>query len=296
LAASSYASISDLALYLPDPSSSANTTIWNVLLSMASRFIESQFGQYFYADGQSTKSFDGEGTSEFFTGQHPFYGKVGTIGAISGGATSVVFTSLNGVAPVNGDVLYVDAANLAEALTINGAVTGTGPYTCPIAASSFAHVAGTPASTIQVTLAYFENQPIAQWTATLAGNGITPGTNYWLWPRNRQTAGSTANPAALRPWSGIDIAHIPVSATSFLPGSIPGYATVAINAQWGWPAVPDLIKDLCCKVAARAWKARASGWTNVTGSADIGLVQRLMHFDPVDEAVLLASDLRMTYL
>lgn len=293
MAASAYATATDLGLYLPDVSSSANTSIWNVLLSMASRFIDMKCGQYFYADGFSTKYFDG-GYSQIDTGQHPFYGKAGSIASCVQGATSLVYTRTYGPAPAIGDVFNLDIAGLNEAVTVS-AVTGTGPYTLTVGATANAHLAGTLASTIAVKLGYFENQPLPQWIGPLAGDGYTPGTNYFLWPRNRPSAGSTADPTALRPWFGVDIATIPVSGTTYLPSAIQGFETVALAANWGWPAVPDLIKDLTIKLAARAWHARDSGWTGASGSADTGVVF-IRHFDPIDEMTLLASDFVNTHL
>src|ERR1044071_222969 len=232
MAATAYGTVADFALYMKDVNQPANQDIANLLLSSVSRWLDAQMGQYFYSDGVSTKFFDSIGEGSIETGQHRFYGKIGTIAAVLVGATSLTYTPLRGPAPVQGDVLILDVAGTQETVTINGAVTGSqpGPYTCPITATTFGHAATTSAPTIQVQLAYFENQPLAQWVTNLAGNGITPPTNYFLWPRNPRNAGSSADPTQLAPWEAIEIARIPISSTQFLPSTIPGYATAAVTA------------------------------------------------------------------
>lgn len=292
MASTAYATMQDWQMYSPQVSIPANTQFGAFLLSAVSRWVDNQMGQYFYADGYSTKFFDSDGDRSVTTGQHRFYGKIGTIGAVSQGATSLTFTLLRGPVPVNGDQLIIDVASTQETVTINGAVTGAvpGPYTCPCTATAFAHAASTSASTIQVKLAYFENQPLAQWVTVLSGNGITPPTNYFLWPRNPRNADSSADATQLRPWEAIDIAHIPISNTTFLPSSIPGYLTASVTAHWGWPVVPDPIKDFTLRWAIKMWRSRESGWAESIGSAETGIVHEFLRLNAMDEATLLSHD------
>ena len=303
MASSAYATVTDLRDYLPSAAAQAqNQTALTTFLNVASRFLDTVCGQYFYSEQisnvQSAFFFDSEGMAHVDTGQHPFFAKIGTIGALSAGATSMTFTPYQGPAPAQGDQFIIDFASTQEVVTVNGAVTGSspGPFTCPITATLFAHVAGTSATTLQVKLAFFENQPLAQWVTVLSGNGIAPPSNYFLWPRNRPNAGSSADPTQRRPYYGIDIAHIPISNTTFLPSSIPGYMTVSLTSYFGWPAVPDLIKDLTCKLATRMWRSRESGWGGELGSAEAGRVNAAPHFDALDEHTLLASDLKLVHL
>ena len=173
---------------------------------------------------------------------------------------------------------------------------GNGTYTLTlVTGTQFTHAASTVASVISLRLAYFENQPIAQWTAAFPGDGVTPGSAYFLWPRNRPNAGSSQGATLPRPFCGVDIAHIPPAGTTFLPSSIPGYLTIALTANWGWPGVPDIIKDLTCKIAARLWRLRESGYAEVLGSSDIGIVNLFNAFDPIDRLVLQTSDLVVRY-
>jgi hypothetical protein len=95
----------------------------------------------------------------------------------------------------------------------------------------------------------------------------------------------TADNVSRWPWTAIDIAHIPISSTTFLPTTIPGYATVRMATHWGWPVVPDLIKDLTCKYAARLWRMR-----------QVGEIDTHLHFDPSDEALLLSSGYKRVYI
>lgn len=292
MASTAYATMSDFALYMKDVNQPANTQIANLLLSSVSRWVDNQLGQYFYSDGVSTKYFDASGESSIETGQHRFYGKIGTIDAIGAGAMSLTFTQLRGPAPVQGDVLILDVAGTQETVTINGPVTGSvpGPYTCPITATTFAHAASTSATTIQVRLAYFENQPLPQWVTILSGNGVAPPSNYFLWPRNPRNADSSADPTQLRPWEAIDIAHIPISQTQFLPSSIPGYLTASVTANWGWPVVPDPVKDFTVRWAVKMWRARAAGWAEAIGNAQTGEVHEFLRLNAMDEATVLAHD------
>lgn len=139
-------------------------------------------------------------------------------------------------------------------------------------------------------MAYFENQPLANWL-TATGDGIAPPSNFWLTPRNPRPAGSSLNLSALEPYWGIDLATIPSSGTAYLPAFIPGKKTVAVTASWGWPAVPDMIKNLSLKLAVRAWQSRQAGWSLQRGSPDLGYVDCSKHFDQEDNYLLLRSGL-----
>src|SRR5262252_276178 len=110
-----YAGVSDVmgaGAYLRDPSSSINTQIMTTLLNAASRFIDEKCGRFFYNDGSYLGYISIDSPTREVTATKDFFGKVGTIGAVGVGATSVVFTSTAGledvIAPVNGDVLYLD--------------------------------------------------------------------------------------------------------------------------------------------------------------------------------------------
>jgi hypothetical protein len=295
-----YADATDLASYLIDVSPIANSLIWTTLLGVASRFLDMQCGQFFYDDGVYVRYFDGEGSSRFDT--PPFFARSGTIAAAIAGATTLTYTPAvaeDNMAPIIGDVFALDTSPVNETVTIatGGVVANVnGTYTLTLTAGlRFGHALKTVASVILLRLAYFENQPIAQWTDAFPGDGVTPGSAYFLWPRNRPNAGSSTGATLPRPFYGVDIAHIPPSGTTFLPSSIPGYLTISLTANWGWPGVPDLIKDITCKIAARLWRARESGWSEVLGATDIGVVKMFNAFDPIDQMVLFASDLVVRY-
>src|ERR1700736_4800138 len=132
MAVANYASVADLGQYLTDVNQLQNGPIWTTFLGMASRFIDIQCGQYFYADGQRVRYFDG-GASRIDTGNHPFWHKSGTIAACAQGATSLTYTAsvVNPVAPVAGDVFTLDVATTQESVTVS-AVAGTGPYTLTV--------------------------------------------------------------------------------------------------------------------------------------------------------------------
>jgi hypothetical protein len=303
VASSAYASHTDVlgtTGYLRDPNSTANAAILDTLCNVASRFIDQMSGQHFYDDGYYFQPYDSQGMSHIDPSR-PFFFSSGTIASASKGATSLTYTAsaLAPSAPQTNDSITLDIGPLRETLVISN-VAGTGPYTLTVPATGFAHAASTLATTLQVELAYFENQPLAQRILTLDGDGVTPPSNMLAWPRFRPRVGaanqSTADNTSRWPWKGIDISHIPISNTTFLPSSIPGYQTVRMAAHWGWPVVPDLIKDLTCKYAARLWRMRQAGEADVGGTGIIGTPSTHLHFDPSDEALLLSSDLKVVYI
>src|SRR5215472_3959537 len=167
-----YAASTDLMgpnAYLRDPSQTINATIATTLLNAASRFIDEKCGRFFYNDGVYLGYLSpGSSPSRSFTSMKDFFGKVGTIGTVSAGATSMVFTSTAGledvIAPTLNDIFYLDIGAGYESVTVNGTVTGSAPtFTCPITATKFAHPANTIATSILVQFAFYENQPFSQW-------------------------------------------------------------------------------------------------------------------------------------
>lgn len=143
-------------------------------------------------------------------------------------------------------------------------------------------------SVTALQLAYYENQPLNAWL-TLFGDGVTAGnSNFYLWPANPKPYVSTGQPA-VAPWQGFDLPLIPVSNTAYLPTPRPGRATIAMTSNWGWPLVPDLIKDLTLKMASRAWESRQAGWASLSGDVGVGTVDMSHHFDSRDEELLTAS-------
>lgn len=291
-----YASATDLmgstSAYLRDPSSTVNSAIATTLLNAASRFIDEKCGRFFYNDGSYLGYLSTRANREV-TGTKDFFGKIGTIASVGVGATSMVFTSVAGIedviAPAQNDVFYLDIGSGYESVMINGAVTGAAPtFTCPITATLFSHPAGTIATSILIQMAFYENQARSQWV-TVPGDGITPGaSNYFLWPTSPKPYIQTGA-TFLAPWQGFDLPLIPVSNTTYLPTPRPGRNTVAMIANWGWPGIPDLIKDLTLKMASRAWLSRAAEWAQTSGDSSIGTVDMSHHFDSRDEALLIES-------
>jgi hypothetical protein len=299
-----YAATADLlgsaSAYIRDPSSTVNATIATILLNSASRFIDEKCGRFFYNDGSYTRFFDGGSRpARQVTVWPDMFASIGTVAPAGAGATSLTFTPAPGVtrAPIQGDTLALDIGLSYEQVAINGAVTGTGPYVCPVATTRFAHVAnGTQnpiASTMLVQFLFYENQPqflngIPQWL-TVPGDGLTAGsTNFMLWPTNPKPYVNTGV-LAQAPWQGFDLPSIPVSNTIYLPTPRPGNRTIAITCNWGWVAVADLIKDLTLKMASRAWLSRQDAWAATSGDASIGTVDMSHHFDSRDEALLIES-------
>ena len=307
MASSSYASHTDVlgtSGYLRDPNSAANQSIIDTLCNVASGLIDETCGgggsQFFYDDGYYKQDFDSQGQAHIDP-RRPFFFSSGTIASCIKGATSLTYTAsaLAPNAPQNGDSLTLDTASVRETVTINGAVTGTNPYTLPITATTFAHGTATLATTLQVELRYFENQPESQAILTLDGNGINSPSNFFVWPRERPRVRasnqSTADTTSRWPWYGIDISHIPISNTTFLPSSIPGYMTVGVTAHWGWPVVPVLIKDLTIRAVSLAWRARGAGQSGDSGTAGLPN-SAISQMRKLIDAELKDSDFRRRYI
>lgn len=298
--ASAYIGEQDIPTYLKDVNPAPNAQAWTFFASVVSRWIDEQLGQYFYSDVYETKLLDGVSDPEIDTGAHPFYGKVGNIAACLKGATSLIYTPYRGPIPNIGDTLTLDTAIPQEQVTVGATPTnnGDGTWTLTISpGTQFAHVAKTSSTNIAVQLAYFENQPIANWTQVLSGDGVRPPSNFFCWPRRPQNAGSSADPTQRKPWYGITIASIPISNTTYLPTPIPGNLTVAITANWGWPAVPDLVKDFVGRTTAKVWRSRGVGWADEIGSASEGTVRGLLkEWNALDGETILTSTLKNVYL
>lgn len=284
MAVSSYALYSDVfgtAGYLRDPSSSANQSIMTTILAAASREIDYESGQIFYDDGAYQMRVDSIGGNQITTSL-PFFMSAGTIDAASAGATTLQYTTSTFAprVPVANEAMVIDVGATREVVTpsVVGAISG-GKYPLTVPATSFAHGAASVATTLQIKLAYFENMPQAQWILELDGDGWNPPSNYYLWPSSVRRIGaanqSTPDTTSTRPWMDIELPTIPISNTTWLPTVMPGKATVLITAHWGWPVVPDFIKDLTCRAAAVGWRMRQSGQTSGqgarSGSAAVGI-------------------------
>lgn len=290
-----YASVADLfgatSGYLSTPSPSQNATIATILLNAASRFIDEKCGRFFYNDGSYRRFFDGQASREITLPGPDFFCKFGTIASVGKAATTLSFTpGPYSPVPVAGDVLSLDIGSAYETVTISavGSISA-GAYPLTLSSgTSFGHPSGTIANTTQIIFAFYENQPIAQWLQ-VQGDGLTGGaTNYYFWPTNPKPYLAT-NQVVQVPWQGINMPMIPVSNTTYLPTPRPGTATIAITANWGWPAVPDLIKDLTLKLAARAWEHRGAGWQPEAADAAIAGQSMSHHFDTRDEELLVSS-------
>lgn len=286
-----YASVADLfgsSAYVRDPDPGINAIIASTLLNTSSRFIDEKCGRYFYDGGQYLRFFDGQAEREI-TVWPDFFGAVGTISAANSGATTLTFTGGPGsVPPSVSDQMALDIGSNYEVVTIQGVSGTASPFLLTVTRTSFGHPAGTLACAMVPQLAYYENQPFNQWLA-VQGDGVTAGsTNWMLWPSNPKPYLATGN-TAMTPWQGWNMPYIPVSNTTYLPTPRPGSRTIAMTAHWGWPVVPDLIKELTLKMTARAWMARQDAWAHTSADSNAGVVDMSHHFDSSDEALLIES-------
>lgn len=107
---------------------------------------------------------------------------------------------------------------------------------------------------------------------TISGDGVTPPSNFFLYPDNEREIGSVTDQTLKRPYYWLEIPSNPraTTTTDYLPRFTAGHRTVAITASWGWPAVPDEIKDITIKLVIRMWRAKEAGQTGAIGSSDYG--------------------------
>jgi hypothetical protein len=117
---------------------------------------------------------------------------------------------------------------------------------------------------------------------TLTGDGITPPSDFYLEPANQTYVGK-AGDAHAKPFWWIQLPSFgPLISNTFRGYFTSGKRTVAITASWGWPAVPDEIKDIATKIVLRMWKSRESGWTGIVGSPETGTTSVLKYLDVND--------------
>lgn len=81
------------------------------------------------------------------------------------------------------------------------------------------------------------------------------------------------------PYTGIEVA--PRGVRSFPRGSWPA---VQVTAKWGWPAVPEEIKEACLLIVGRLYRRKETPF-GVTGSLELGTM-RLPFADPDVEALV----------
>lgn len=126
---------------------------------------------------------------------------------------------------------------------------------------------------------------------TISGDGVTPPSNFYLYPDNEPEIGSVTDQTLKRPYYRIEIPANPkaTTTTDYLPRFTRGHRTVAITASWGWPAIPDEIRDITVKLCIRMWRAKAAGQTGAIGSADYGTPTLVAKYLDVGDIKTLAS-------
>lgn len=123
----------------------------------------------------------------------------------------------------------------------------------------------------------------ADWV-TLAGDGITPPSDFFLGPDNPSYLGKFGS-ALLQPWYRIDIpANPPQASTTYQSSLLPGKRTLSINPTgWGWPAVPDEIRNICIRGVIRMAAGSGAGETGQVGSPEYGAatIQKYLDFNDI---------------
>lgn len=106
-------------------------------------------------------------------------------------------------------------------------------------------------------------------TATGVYGRTWAATDYVLWPFN------AASDVPARPWYEIRVDERSTSSGYVFPT---GQKGVEVTALWGWPAVPDPVREVCLLESQRLIQQSASP-SGVVASAELGqwLVQPKMH-------------------
>lgn len=144
------------------------------------------------------------------------------------------------------------------------------------------------ATTIKVAL--FENADpavTADWV-TLTGDGITPPSDFFLEPANQTYVGKNGD-VNRKPFYRIRIpATPPKTSATYQSSLLPGMRTLAIiPTGWGWPAIPDEIKNIAIRAVLRMSKSRDAGETGDIGSPEYGAATITKYLDAQDILTLI---------
>lgn len=120
---------------------------------------------------------------------------------------------------------------------------------------------------------------------TLTGDGSTPPSDFFLEPANETFIGKTGD-TNRKPFSRIELpATAPSTSTTFQNGFMVGKRTLAVTPAggWGWPAIPDELKNICAKAVVRWWRAKEASFGGTTGSPETGtqVIQRYLDIEDI---------------
>ena len=105
---------------------------------------------------------------------------------------------------------------------------------------------------------------------TLTGDGIVPPSDFYLEPSNQSYIGKSGS-ALVKPFWWVELPSFgPLISNTFRGYFTSGKRTVSIEATWGWPGVPDEIRDICIKIVLRMAQSTAAGSTGAIGSPEYG--------------------------
>jgi hypothetical protein len=127
---------------------------------------------------------------------------------------------------------------------------------------------------------------------TLTGDGITPPTDFFLEPSNQTYVGKFGD-TNKKPFWWVQLPSFgPLISSTFRGYFTSGKRTVSINANWGWPAIPDEIRDICIKIVIRMAASSGTGYTGQVGSPEYGAAIVTKYLDVNDLYTL--SDYKKT--
>lgn len=244
--------------------------------------------------------------------------------AIAVGATTLTLasaTTATGISLYPGMLLALDFYNPAvrESVTITGPISGTGPYTVPISATAQAHSAGAPIKEVSALQEVVEpasrmiddatfSAPGAfaeqTWTETTRGQGTPDG---WLffevsgrgiqnisavqWQSAPNGPIITLDPTRCiyddyRVWAYPASGGTTAGYNGFTPSPYDKQVIVTVTYTAGYNPVPADLGRAATVLAARLYKEGQTGFSDVLGNADMGLLQFKKGI-PSDVAVML---------
>jgi hypothetical protein len=208
-----------------------------------------------------------------------------TNGALLAGATSIVLTSVTGLAL--GDALmlgtpsgtheHIIVANIAtltvtpQTPPVNGYNSGATAQRCYVMDGDGSRVLRYPKGIRGVTLL-----EVAAYTR--GAYSAVPSTDYFLRP-------GQADIQPGWPATRIEMSDHPTSGYGAFPE---GYETVRALMSPGWPAIPDDITDVALTAATRAWHSVQAGQQDIVGTDEMGRPMVSRFFSSRDFATLRA--------
>jgi hypothetical protein len=214
---------------------------------------------------------------------------------VTAGATSIQVTPAVPADWQVGSTLVLDSANptLRETVTITGPPSG---QNVPVTATANGHVLGAPVVNATIVAPYpgIASRAWDRWTYNKAGFG------YEAWTDTKEgnitnhgtivvalskplvvlsdVTSATFQPSPAAPAATVNLAHAWIKDDFILEAMAPGsffsrQGMAVVTYSGGYNPIPDDIANAATVIAARMYKERDSGYADVIGNADTGILE-----------------------